>query len=54
MNPWWRGQPGPLLPLTRRHLVGEIHRRLNLGLAPIVLVRGPRQIGKTTAQLHLT
>ena len=41
-------QPGP-----RRHLVGQIRRRLNLELAPIVAVRGPRQVGKTTAQLQI-
>ncbi len=53
MNPWWEGHPLPLLPDTRRHLVGTIHKRLQLRLAPIVVVRGPRQIGKTTAQLHV-
>lgn len=53
MNPWWEGKPLPSLPDTRRHLVGTIRRRLDLGLAPIVVVRGPRQIGKTTAQLQL-
>lgn len=53
MNPWWRGLPGPPLPVTRRHLVRQIQQRLELGLAPIVLVRGPRQIGKTTAQLQV-
>ena len=37
----------------KRHLVGAIHKRLRLRLAPIVVVRGPRQIGKTTAQLHV-
>jgi hypothetical protein len=53
MNPWWEGKPLPVLPQTRRHLVGHIHRRLQLRLAPIVVVRGPRQIGKTTAQLQV-
>ncbi len=53
MNPWWEGRPLPLLPATRRHLVGQIKGRLDRRLAPIVVVRGPRQIGKTTAQLHL-
>src|SRR5436305_6096777 len=41
------------LPATRRHLVGQIHRRLDMRLAPAVVVRGPRQIGKTTAQLQV-
>jgi predicted AAA+ superfamily ATPase len=53
MNPWWEGNPLPVLPETRRHLVQQIHLRLRLRLAPAVVVRGPRQIGKTTAQLHV-
>ena len=53
LNPWWEGKPMPVLPQTRRHLVAQIKRRLELGLAPIVVVRGPRQIGKTTAHLQL-
>lgn len=53
MNPWWEGDPLPPLPATRRHLVGAMRRRLDQRLAPIVVVRGPRQIGKTTAQLQL-
>src|SRR5213593_4862963 len=53
MNPWWAGNPLPALPVTRRHLVQQIHLRLELRLAPAVVVRGPRQIGKTTAQLQV-
>jgi predicted AAA+ superfamily ATPase len=53
MNPWWQDGQAPPLPATRRHLVGQIHRRLESRLAPAVVVRGPRQIGKTTAQLHV-
>lgn len=53
MNPWWESAPLPPLPATRRHLVQTMKRRLDLKLAPIVVVRGPRQIGKTTAQLQL-
>jgi predicted AAA+ superfamily ATPase len=53
LNPWWEGKPGKEQPKTRRHLVEQIHRRLRGALAPIVVVRGPRQIGKTTAQLHV-
>ena len=52
-NPWWTGDPTPVQPGPRRHLVGQIRRRLNLELAPIVAVRGPRQVGKTTAQLQI-
>ena len=43
----------PSLPPTRRHLVAGVRRRLVQSLAPVVVLRGPRQIGKTTAQLHL-
>jgi predicted AAA+ superfamily ATPase len=53
MNPWWEGSAAPLLPPHRRHLVGQMRRRLESRLAPIVVVRGARQIGKTTSQLHL-
>jgi predicted AAA+ superfamily ATPase len=53
LNPWWEGKPGLLLPPMRRTLVGMIQRRLKLRLAPVIVVRGPRQIGKTTAQLHV-
>ena len=52
-NPWWEGKPTPPLPTTRRHLIRAMRQRLDLRLAPIVVVRGPRQIGKTTAQLQL-
>lgn len=53
MNPWWEDNPMRPLPDTRRHLVRVIQRRLTAGLAPVVVVRGPRQIGKTTAQEHV-
>ncbi|MEW6202120.1 MAG: AAA family ATPase, partial [bacterium] len=53
MNPWWEGKKLPLLPKTRRHLVNEIHNRLRDKLASVIVVRGPRQIGKTIAQLHV-
>jgi len=53
LNPWWTGDSLPVLPQTRRHLVTSVKRRLASGLAPIVVVRGPRQIGKTTAQLQV-
>ena len=52
-NPWWEGRALPVLPPHRRHLVRQIQRRLEWKLAPIVVVRGPRQIGKTTAQGHV-
>jgi hypothetical protein len=52
-NPWWEGLPGAQLPPHRRTCVDAIHKRLRQRLAPIVTVRGPRQVGKTTAQLQV-
>jgi predicted AAA+ superfamily ATPase len=52
-NPWWESKPMPVLPKTRRHLVRQVATRLERKLAPIIVVRGPRQVGKTTAQMHL-
>ena len=43
----------PPQPVTRRHLVSLIRRRLDAEIAPIVVVRGPRQVGKTTAQFQI-
>jgi len=53
LNPWWEGDPMPLQPQTRRHLVVQMRRRLDAEIAPIIVVRGPRQVGKTTAQFQL-
>jgi predicted AAA+ superfamily ATPase len=50
LNPWWEGKPQKVLPPTRRHIVKIMKQRLDRKLAPIIVVRGPRQIGKTTAQ----
>ncbi|MDE2725054.1 MAG: AAA family ATPase, partial [Gemmatimonadota bacterium] len=53
LNPWWEGDPMPLQPQTRRHLVAQMRRRLDAEIAPIIVVRGPRQVGKTTAQFQI-
>ncbi len=52
-NPWWRGDPLPPLPRFRRWPFAVLERRLSDPLAPIVLLRGPRQVGKTTLQEQL-
>lgn len=52
-NPWWLDRGLPTLPLHRRHFVAAVRQRLELRLAPIVAVRGPRQVGKSTAHLQL-
>jgi predicted AAA+ superfamily ATPase len=53
MNPWWRGNAMERLPETRRHLVMQIEKRFEYKLAPVTVVRGSRQIGKTTACLQV-
>jgi len=52
-NPWWAGRPGPLLPAYRRAAFEQAFKRLRGGLAPVTVIRGPRQVGKTTLQLQL-
>ena len=48
-NPWWQSDPGPALPPMRRWLFPRLLANMETGgLAPVTVVRGPRQIGKTT------
>jgi len=49
-NPWWAGRPGRVLPKFRRWPFEIILRKLRAGLAPALILRGPRQVGKTTLQ----
>ncbi len=49
-NPWWRGASQRVLPAFRRWPFATIMTRLGAPLAPILVIRGPRQIGKTTLQ----
>lgn len=53
LNPWWTGDTAPPIPHTRRHLVSRVRCRLESEIAPIVAVRGPRQVGKTTIQSQI-
>jgi predicted AAA+ superfamily ATPase len=53
MNPWWKGETMKVLPTTKRHLVAQIRKRLKHHIAPIILVKGSRQVGKTTSCLQL-
>ncbi len=50
MNPWWEGKPGKTLPKFRRWAFAKLLRSLRNGLAPITVLRGPRQVGKSTLQ----
>lgn len=50
MNPWWEDKPGRVLPEFKRWAFEKSLRGLTQGLAPISVVRGPRQVGKSTIQ----
>lgn len=52
-NPWWSHQPLPVMPSFRRWPYEKLRQRLRHPIAPILVIRGPRQIGKTTLQLQL-
>ena len=47
-NPWWEGKPGRVLPPYRRWAFDALLRKLATGLAPAIVLRGARQVGKTT------
>jgi predicted AAA+ superfamily ATPase len=53
VNPWWQGKPGRQLPAYKRAAYQTLERKLSAGLAPAVVIRGPRQVGKTTLQEQL-
>ena len=52
-NPWWEDKPMRPLPSLRRWLFAPTLARLKEGLAPVTVLRGPRQVGKTTLQEHI-
>jgi len=47
-NPWWQGERIHALPPMRRWPFLHVMHGLHRGLAPVTVIRGPRQIGKTT------
>ena len=49
-NPWWKAQPGTESKPFRRWVFQEVLARLESNLAPVVVVRGPRRVGKSTIQ----
>ncbi|MCG8608436.1 AAA family ATPase [bacterium] len=49
-NPWWFNKPMRPLPPFKRWLFDHTLLRLKSGLAPVTVLRGPRQVGKTTLQ----
>ncbi len=48
LNPWWRGLPQPRLPPVRRWAFSVALHRLQKGLTKVTVLRGPRQVGKST------
>ncbi|MDE2082814.1 MAG: ATP-binding protein [Burkholderiales bacterium] len=53
MNPWWQGLGVPNLQPVRRWAYESLLRGLNSQLAPVVVLRGPRQVGKSTLQAQV-
>lgn len=47
-NPWWRGERLSNLPTLRRWAFEPVLSGLKKGMTPVTVLRGPRQIGKTT------
>lgn len=47
-NPWWRGERLVDLPDMRRWAFDPAMSGIKSGLTPVTVLRGPRQIGKTT------
>jgi len=52
-NPWWQGKPMRGLPPFKRWLFAQTLQQLKAGLTPVTVLRGPRQVGKTTLQEHI-
>lgn len=52
-NPWWNDKPGRLIPTYRRWPFDVLRKRIEKPLAPVIVLRGARQVGKTTLQEQL-
>lgn len=52
-NPWWRGERQYDIPPFRRWAFDVLRRGVKRPLAPVTVLRGPRQIGKTTLVAQL-
>lgn len=52
-NPWWKAQPARQAERFRRWAFAEVIDRLQSGLAKIVVIRGPRRVGKSVIQNQL-
>ena len=49
-NRWWQGKPTPPPPQFRRWMFEPALKRLKNGMTPGTVLRGTRQVGKTTLQ----
>lgn len=49
-NRWWEGKPPPPPPPFRRWMFEPALKRLKKGMTPGTVLRGTRQVGKTTLQ----
>lgn len=47
-NPWWRGERIFGLPPLRRWAFQPVLEGIKSGMTPVTVLRGPRQVGKTT------
>jgi predicted AAA+ superfamily ATPase len=52
-NPWWQGKTIPSPPIFRRKAFSDVTRLLQSKKIPVVGLRGPRRVGKTTIQQQL-
>jgi predicted AAA+ superfamily ATPase len=52
-NPWWEDKPDKPLPPYRRWAFQTMLKKMDSGLAPITILRGPRRVGKSTLQSQL-
>ena len=52
-NPWWRNERQFGIPPFRRWAFDVLQRGVKRPLAPVTVLRGPRQIGKTTLVAQL-
>lgn len=53
LNPWWRGLPQAPLPSFRRWAFPVTRERLKAGMTKVTVLRGPRQVGKSTLVLQM-
>jgi predicted AAA+ superfamily ATPase len=53
MNPWWQGDASVPTPKYRRSAFNKLYESLLRGRYPIIALRGPRQVGKTTLQRQM-